>query len=161
NRLIWVRPRSEARFFSTCRLSSTNSSDRSSSPTISSRDKPSIPNRCRRLRTKDDFCMMFIKAAPISASRRLGKGPGGAVPSRSGGGKYLDAPAAIAAAGRFRAGGWVLPPDRQDRAHNDERDQQRTVVDEKQPQRAPLVGHLGDRDGRDEAEPDEGAHGGA
>ena len=80
-RLIWVRPRSEARFFSIWRLSSTNSSARSSRPTISSRDKPSIPNRCRWLRTKEDFCAMFIKAAPIGASPRLGKGARRAVPS--------------------------------------------------------------------------------
>src|SRR5437660_5825788 len=65
NRLIWVRPRSEARFFSICRLRSTNSSPRSSRPVISSRESPSIPNRCRRLRTKEGRGAMFIKAGSI------------------------------------------------------------------------------------------------
>ena len=45
NRLIWVRPRNEARFFSIWRLSSTNSSARSSRPEISSRESPSIPSK--------------------------------------------------------------------------------------------------------------------
>src|SRR5580704_2916092 len=75
NRLIWVRPRSEARFFSICRLRSTNSSERSSRPLISSRESPSIPNRCRRLRTNADFEAMFIKAGSIGgvAGREQGR----------------------------------------------------------------------------------------
>jgi len=40
-----VRPRNEAVFFSIWRLRSTNSSDRSSRPTISARESPSIPSR--------------------------------------------------------------------------------------------------------------------
>ena len=47
NRFIWVRPRSEVRFLSTCRLSSTYSSERSSRPVISATESPSIPSRCR------------------------------------------------------------------------------------------------------------------
>src|ERR1017187_946593 len=53
NRLIWVRPRSEVRFFSTWRLSSTNSSPRSSRPEISVAERLWIPNRCRWLRTNE------------------------------------------------------------------------------------------------------------
>ncbi len=45
NRLIWVRPRSEARFFSTWRLSSTNSSARSSRPEMSVARKPFDPQQ--------------------------------------------------------------------------------------------------------------------
>ena len=45
NRLISVRPRSAARFFSIWRLSSTYSSARSRRPMISSPESPSIPNR--------------------------------------------------------------------------------------------------------------------
>ncbi len=74
NRLIWVRPRSEVRFFSTWRLSSTNSSPRSSRPEISSRESPSIPNRWRLLRTNEDFGAMFIKGRSIGASSARGKG---------------------------------------------------------------------------------------
>src|SRR5262245_52694831 len=73
NRFIRVRPRSEVRFFSIWRLSSTNSSARSSRPTMSSMESPSIPRRWRRLRTNDDFGTMFIKAAPIGGVRRRGK----------------------------------------------------------------------------------------
>ena len=47
NRLIWVRPRSEVRFLSIWRLSSTYSSERSSRPVISAAESPSIPSRCR------------------------------------------------------------------------------------------------------------------
>ena len=47
NRLIWVRPRSEVRFLSTWRLSSTYSSERSSRPVMSAAERPSIPSRCR------------------------------------------------------------------------------------------------------------------
>ena len=67
-RLICVRPRSEVRFFSICRFSVTNSSDRSRRPTISSYESPSIPNRWRRLRTNEDFVAMFIKAGSIRSS---------------------------------------------------------------------------------------------
>ena len=68
NRLIWVRPRSEARFFSIWRLSSTNSSARSSRPEMSSRESPSIPSKWRLLRTNEDLGAMFIKAGPIGAA---------------------------------------------------------------------------------------------
>ena len=74
NRLIWVRPRSDVRFFSTWRLSSTNSSARSSRPVMSACESPSIPNRCRRLRTNEDFGAMFIKAGSIGASRGAPQG---------------------------------------------------------------------------------------
>src|SRR5216683_396046 len=73
NRLICVRPRSEVRFFSIWRLRSTNSSARSRRPVISSRERPSIPNRCRWLRTKDDFGAIFIKAGAIGGVCGLGK----------------------------------------------------------------------------------------
>ena len=75
NRLIWVRPRSEARFFSTWRLSSTNSSARSSRPEMSSRESPSIPSKCRLLRTKEDFGAMFIKAIAYRRNRLFRQGP--------------------------------------------------------------------------------------
>ena len=73
NMLIWVRPRKDARFFSTWRLSSTNSSARSSRPEMSARESPSIPNRWRRLRTNEDFDAMFIKGIAIGASQGRGK----------------------------------------------------------------------------------------
>ena len=73
-RLIWVRPRSEARFFSTWRLRSTNSSARSRRPEISACESPSIPNRCRLLRTNEGFGAMVIKARPIGATGLSGKG---------------------------------------------------------------------------------------
>ncbi len=47
-RLICVRPRRVARFFSTCREIATASSAMSSRPVISSRESPSIPSRWRR-----------------------------------------------------------------------------------------------------------------
>ena len=47
NRLISVRPRSDAVFFSIWRLRSTNSSARSSRPTMSSCESPSIPSKWR------------------------------------------------------------------------------------------------------------------
>src|SRR5436190_12117891 len=62
NMLISVRPRSEAVFFSIWRLSSTNSPARSSRPTMSSRESPSIPSKWRLLRTNEDLWAMFIKA---------------------------------------------------------------------------------------------------
>ena len=74
NRLIKVRPRSELCFFSIWRLSSTKCSARSSRPTISSRDSPSIPNRCRRLRTNEGLWAMFIKAVSIGPAAPSGKG---------------------------------------------------------------------------------------
>ena len=74
NMLIRVRPRSEAVFFSIWRLSSTNSSARSSRPTMSSRESPSIPSKWRLLRTNEDLWAMFIKAEPIGATRASGKG---------------------------------------------------------------------------------------
>src|SRR5712691_5932067 len=55
NKLMSVRPRSETCFLSIWRLRSTKCSARSSSPKISSRESPSIPNRSRWLRTKVDF----------------------------------------------------------------------------------------------------------
>src|SRR5438105_14622147 len=63
NILISVRPRSEAVFFSIWRLSSTNSPARSSRPTMSSRESPSIPSKWRLLRTNEDLWAMFIKAS--------------------------------------------------------------------------------------------------
>src|ERR1700730_12348559 len=84
NRLTWVRPRNDARFFSIWRLRSTNWPARSSSPTISSRESPSIPNRCRWCRTKDVFGAMFIKAGPIGAFAGAGKGAFETVPRVSG-----------------------------------------------------------------------------
>ena len=51
NRLIWVRPRRVARFFSTWREIVTAWSERSSSATISSRDKCSMPSRWRWAKT--------------------------------------------------------------------------------------------------------------
>src|SRR5882672_3805 len=63
NILISVRPRSEAVFFSIWRLSSTNSPARSSRPTMSSRESPSIPSKWRPLRTNEDLWAMFIKAS--------------------------------------------------------------------------------------------------
>ena len=80
NRLTWVRPRSDARFFSIWRLRSTNSSARSSNPVISSCESPSIPNRWRWWRTNDVFGAMFIKAALIGGVRGPGKGGRGMVP---------------------------------------------------------------------------------
>src|ERR1700730_3608255 len=74
NRLTWVRPRNDARFFSIWRLRVTNSSARSSSPTISSGESPSIPNRCRWWRTKDVFGAMFIKAGAIGTFGGARKG---------------------------------------------------------------------------------------
>ena len=50
-RLIWVRPRKVERFFSTCREMVTASSARSSSATISSRDRCSMPRRWRWAKT--------------------------------------------------------------------------------------------------------------
>ncbi len=70
NRLIWVRPRSEVRFLSTWRLSSTYSSERSSRPVISAAERPSMPSRCRCPRTKVDFDAGVIKA------RAIGRGGG-------------------------------------------------------------------------------------
>ena len=61
-RLISVRPRSVAVFFSIWRLRSTNSPERSRRPMMSSRESPSIPSKWRWLRTKEDFGAMFIKA---------------------------------------------------------------------------------------------------
>ena len=55
NRLICVRPRSEVRFFSIWRLSSTYSSERSRRPVMSAAERPSMPSRCRWPRTKLDF----------------------------------------------------------------------------------------------------------
>src|SRR5262245_7939064 len=77
NRLMSVRPRSETCFLSIWRLSSTKSSARSSSPTISSRESPSIPNRWRWLRTKVDLAAMFIKAASIGPAGGSRKGARG------------------------------------------------------------------------------------
>jgi hypothetical protein len=45
NMLMRVRPRSDAVFFSICRFSSTNSSARSSSPTMSLWESPSMPSK--------------------------------------------------------------------------------------------------------------------
>ena len=45
NRLIWVRPRSEVRFFSIWRLRSTNSSARSSRPVMSAARKAFDPQQ--------------------------------------------------------------------------------------------------------------------
>ena len=47
NRLIWVRPRRVVRFFSTWRERATASSARSRRASISGRDSPSMPRRCR------------------------------------------------------------------------------------------------------------------
>ena len=69
NRLICVRPRNVVRFFSTCRFNSTNSSAKSNSPEISSRLRPSIPNRCRLLRTNEDFGERVIKGISIGGRR--------------------------------------------------------------------------------------------
>src|ERR1700722_1675205 len=80
NRLTWVRPRSDARFFSIWRLRSTNSPARSSNPVISSYERPSIPNRWRWWRTNDVFEAMFIKAALIGGVGGPGKGSLGMVP---------------------------------------------------------------------------------
>src|SRR5260370_1343809 len=80
NRLIWVRPRNDVPFFSIWRLRSTNSSARSSIPTISSGEIPSIPNRCRWRRTKACLRATFIKAAPIGAFCGAGKGAFETVP---------------------------------------------------------------------------------
>src|SRR5580704_5579239 len=74
NRLTWVRPRSDVRFFSIWRLRWTNSPARSSSPVISSYERPSIPNRWRWWRTNDVFGAMFIKAALIGGLGGPGKG---------------------------------------------------------------------------------------
>src|SRR6201999_1293425 len=76
NRLICVRPRSVVLFFSIWRLSSTNSSARSSKPIIPSRVRPSIPNKWRRLRTNDVFGAIVIKAMSIGGVYRCGKGAG-------------------------------------------------------------------------------------
>src|SRR4051794_27653487 len=75
-RLICVRPRKVVRFFSTCRFSSTNSSAKSNRPEISSRLRPSIPNRCRLLRTKEDFGEMVIKGISIGGRHWRGKAAG-------------------------------------------------------------------------------------
>src|SRR5581483_4878761 len=75
-RLTRVRPRSAAVFFSICRLRSTNSSESSSRPRISSRESPSIPSRWRWLRTKADFGAMFIKAVSIGVGHGQGKAAG-------------------------------------------------------------------------------------
>src|SRR5436190_803668 len=71
NILISVRPRSEAVFFSIWRLSSTNSPARSSRPTMSSRESPSIPSKWRLLRTNEDLWAMFIKASSYRRDGRL------------------------------------------------------------------------------------------
>ena len=42
---------------------------------ISSRESPSIPNRCRRLRTNDDVAAMFIKGGSIGRSGGARKVP--------------------------------------------------------------------------------------
>src|ERR1700755_1257180 len=73
NRLTWVRPRSEVRFLSTWRLSSTYSSERSSRPEMSAAERPSIPSRCRCPRTKVDFDAGVIKARRIGRLSQQGK----------------------------------------------------------------------------------------
>src|SRR6201992_2993711 len=73
NRLIWVRPRSEVRFLSTWRLSSTYSSERSSRPVMSAAERPSIPSRCRWPRTKVDLDAGVIKTRAIGADGGGGK----------------------------------------------------------------------------------------
>src|SRR6185312_13528224 len=73
NRLTWVRPRSEVRFLSTWRLSSTYSSERSSRPVMSAAERPSIPSRCRCPRTKVDFDAGVIKARAIGRDAVQGK----------------------------------------------------------------------------------------
>src|ERR1700753_2450937 len=80
NRLTWVRPRSDARFFSIWRLRSTHSPARSSHPVIAAYESPSIPNRWRWWRTNDVFGAMFIKAALIGGVGGSGKGRLGMVP---------------------------------------------------------------------------------
>src|SRR5262249_27603228 len=76
NKLMSVRPRSETCFLSIWRLRSTKCSARSSSPKISSRESPSIPNTSRWLMTKVDFGAMSIKAASIGPTGAGRKGAG-------------------------------------------------------------------------------------
>ncbi len=73
NRLTWVRPRSEVRFLSIWRLSSTYSSERSSRPVISAAERPSMPSRCRCPRTKDDLDADVSKAMAIGVDGGRGK----------------------------------------------------------------------------------------
>src|SRR6185503_18162621 len=82
NMLISVRPRSEAVFFSIWRLSSTNSSAKSSRPTMSAYESPSIPSKWRLLRTNEDFWAMFIKAARVSAGWGRSKAGGPTIHKR-------------------------------------------------------------------------------
>src|ERR1700743_2466313 len=73
NRLTWVRPRSEVRFLSIWRFSSTYSSERSTRPVIAAAERPSMPSRCRCPRTKDDLDADVIKAMAIGADGWRGK----------------------------------------------------------------------------------------
>src|SRR4029078_5992714 len=79
NRVTWVRPRSEVRFLSTWRLSSTYSSERSSRPEMSAAESPSIPSRCRWARTKVDFDAGVIKTRAIGGDGWLGKCESGTI----------------------------------------------------------------------------------
>src|SRR4029077_17213252 len=65
-RLIWVRPRKTAFFFSIWRETATAASAGSRRPTISSALSPSMPNRCRwgKLIVGEEAAR-FIKATPI------------------------------------------------------------------------------------------------
>src|SRR5215813_13037772 len=75
NRFTWVRPRSEVRFLSTWRLSSTYSSERSSRPEMSAAESPSIPSRCREYEMqnlKQIFAVVLV-AAGLTPAAALGQ----------------------------------------------------------------------------------------
>ena len=84
NRLIWVRPRKVARFFSTCREIVTASSARSSNATISSRDRCSMPRRWRWEKTGGDGAIIVEARfrAPMSEPKREALQLGGVPLSR-------------------------------------------------------------------------------
>src|SRR5580704_14430356 len=70
-RLIWVRPRNVARFFSTWREIATASSERSRSATISWRIRCSMPSRWRCAKTG---CEVGAMAAPMGRPLEFCKG---------------------------------------------------------------------------------------
>src|SRR6516165_3608814 len=71
-RLIWVRPRKVARFFSTWREIATASSERSRRATISSRDRCSTPRRWRWEKTGGDG--EVIETRPLGRALEFCKG---------------------------------------------------------------------------------------
>ena len=78
NRLICVRPRKVARFFSTWREMPTASSARSSRDTISSRVRPSMPSRWRRAKAAGGGVDVMRSQAYMRRAATGQVGPSGA-----------------------------------------------------------------------------------